>query len=204
MRWICGGIVLSCLLLTTGLFAADLDSVSMFGKLDKKISNQIRYKDWDYASQVFVRILWDDYKQAHENTKPELSAVRIHGKTPDIQEYSQYLGAYSRDKEKVDKVFLEIKKSDKGTFFVDLAGYAYPAVATGNSIVFSNGTVEASPDLPWFTKDPYCTLKTFTIIRVDGKYYFLSSGEPPNKWLEIFKKDIKAKPEKTLPAPGNN
>jgi hypothetical protein len=179
--------MLSCLLLTTSLFAADLDSVSMFRKLDDKVSLQMRNKQWDYASKAFVRILWDDYKQAHENTKPELSAIKIHGKTPDIQDYNQYLGAYTRDKEKTDKVFLEIKKSDKDTFFVELAGYGYPAVATGNSIVFSNGTVEASPTLPRFAAHPYCTLKIFTITRIDGKYFFLSADDPPDKWLEIFK-----------------
>ncbi|HUU41635.1 MAG TPA: hypothetical protein VMW42_11895 [Desulfatiglandales bacterium] len=190
MRWIYVVIVLGCLLLTTSLFAADVDNdkVSMFRKLDDKINKELNNDKWNYASRAFVQVLWDNYKQAHENTKPELSEARIYGKSPDIQDYSQYVGAYTRDKEKTpNKVFLEIKKSDKGTFFVELAGYSFPAVATGKSIVFANGTIASSPTLPQFAAKPYCMLKIFTIARIDGKYFFFSLDAPPGEWLEIFK-----------------
>ena len=190
MKWICGGIVLGCLLLTTNLLAADVDNAGKFRKLDDKINRDLKSNKWNYASKTFIRVLWDDYKQAHENTKPERSAVKIHGKTPDIKDYNQYVGVYIRDKEKTDKVFLEIKKSDKGTFFVELAGFSYPAVATGNSIVFSTGTIVSSPTIPQFTANEYCMLKIFMITRVDEKYFFLSVEDPPGEWLEIFK-DVK-------------
>ena len=194
MRWICGGIVLSCLLLTTSLLAADLDYVSMFSKIDDKIYKQLKDDRWDYVGKTFIRALWGDYKRAHKNTKPELSGTKILGKSPDIEDYSQYVGAYIRDKKKTDKIFIEIKKSDKGTFFVKLAEYNYPAVATGKSIVFTTGIIQSAPILPQLNKKPYCMLKMFAIARIEDKYFFCSPEASPDKWVEMFKKDIQKQP----------
>lgn len=187
MKGIYGGIVLGCLLLTTSLFAADVDTVNKFRKLDDKINKQLLNNTWDYVGKTFVRALWDDLKRAHENDKPELSASRIYGKYPDIEDYSQYVGGYTRDKKKDTKVFVEIKKSDKGTFFVELAGYNYPAVATGKSIVFTTGTITSSTTLPKFAAKPYCMLSIYMISRIEGKYFFFSMDTPPNGWVELFK-----------------
>ena len=187
MKGIYGGIVLCCLLLTTSLLAADVDTVNKFRKLDDKINKALLNNTWDYVGKTFVRALWDDLKRAHENTKPELTSKRIHGKTPDIQDYSQYLGVYTRDNKKTTKAFLEIKKSDKGTFFVELAGYNYPAVATGKSIVFTTGTITSSSTIPQFAEKPYCMLVIYMISRIEGKYFFLATDAAPGKWVELFK-----------------
>ena len=187
MKGIYGGIVLGCLLLTTSLLAADVDNVSKFRKLDNKVNRQLKNNMWHYVGKTFVRALWDDYKVAHENTKPELTSTRIHGKTLDIQDYSQYVGVYTRDKKKTTELFLEIKKSNKGTFFVELAGYSYPAVATGKSIVFATGKITSFPTLPQFAAKPNCMLAIYMISRIEGKYFFLSTDAPPSKWIELFK-----------------
>ena len=104
--------------MTTNLLAAELDSENMFRKIDDKIYKQLKNDRWDYVGKTFVRALWGDYKRAHDNVNPELSGTRIFAKSPDIKDYSEYLGAYIRDKKQTDKIFIEIKKSDKGTFFV--------------------------------------------------------------------------------------
>ena len=190
MRWICGGIVLGFLLLTTNLLAAELDSENMFRKIDDKIYKQLKNDRWDYVGKTFVRALWGDYKRAHDNVNPELSGTRIFAKSPDIKDYSEYLGAYIRDKKQTDKIFIEIKKSDKGTFFVKLTEYNYPAIATGKSIVFTTGIIQSAPILPQLAEKPYCMLKMFAISRINGKYFFSSPEASPDKWVEIFKKDI--------------
>jgi hypothetical protein len=187
MKRIFGGIVLGCLLLITNLFAADVDDVYRFRKLDDKINKQLKRDQWNYASRTFIRVLWEDYKEAHENANPELSATSIYGKVPDIQDYGQYVGVFKRDEKKTSKAFLEIKKSDKGTFFVELAGYSYPAIATNKSIVFTTGKITTSTTLPRLALRPYCMLMFFTIARIDGKYFFLSPDKPPSEWLEIYK-----------------
>jgi hypothetical protein len=97
------------------------------------------------------------------------------------------VGVFKRDKKKTAKAFLEIKKSDKGTFFVELAGYSYPAIAINKSIVFTTGKITTSSTLPRLAQKPYCMLMFFSIARIDGKYFFLSPDKPPSKWLEIFK-----------------
>jgi len=190
MRWIYGGMVLGCLLLTANLFAADInnDKVSVFSKLDDKINKELNNDKWHYFSRAFVRVFWDDYKRAHENANPELSGTRIFGKSSDIKDYGQYVGAYSRDKEKTPaKAYLEIKKSNKGTFFVDLAGYSYPAIATNKSIMCATGLIGYSPSLPKLAARPYCILKMYSITRIDSKYFFFSLDAAPGEWLEIFK-----------------
>jgi hypothetical protein len=70
------GVVLGFLIFTTSLLAGEVDNTYTFRKLDKKISDQLKGDRWNYASRTFVRVLWDDYKIAHENTQPELSATR--------------------------------------------------------------------------------------------------------------------------------
>ena len=135
MKRIYAGVVLGCLLLTANLLAAEVDTTDTFSKLNKKIIRQLKIDRWDYTSRMFVRVLWDDYKRAHENTQPELSATSIHGKLPDIQDYAQYVGLFKRDQKKTTKEFCKIKKSEKGRFFVELAVYRYPAVAINKSII---------------------------------------------------------------------
>lgn len=186
MKRICVGAILGCLICTTSLLAAEVDNTDMFRRLNKKIIRQLKRDRWNYASMTFVRVLWDDYKTAHESTQPELSATRIHGKVPDIQDYAQYVGLFKRDQEKTAKPFLKIKKSENGRFFVELARNTYPAVAVNKSIMFTTGKVTRS-SLPRFAVWPYCTLQIFTIARVDGKYFFFSLETPPSKWLELFK-----------------
>ena len=186
MRWMRGGIMLGCLLLTTNLFAADLDNTNIFRKVDDKINRELNDDKWHYFSRAFARLMWDDYKLAHENTKPALAKTRIQGKLPDIQNYDQYVGAYTRDKKKApSKAYIEVKKSGKGTFFVDLAGTSYPAIATYNSIMFTTGVVGYSPALPQLTARPYCILKMYSIALIDGKYFLFSPDAPPSEWLEI-------------------
>jgi hypothetical protein len=186
MKRIYAGVVLGCLILTTNLLAAEVDNTDTFSKLNKKIIRQLKRDRWDYASRTFVRLLWDDYKRAHENTQPELSATSIHGKLPDIQEYAQYVGLFKRDQKKTTKAFCKIKKSEKGRFFVELTRNSYPAVAINKSIIFTTGKIMQS-SLPRLTAKPYCTLRIFTIARIDGKYFFFSLESPPSKWLELFK-----------------
>ena len=186
MKMIYGGVVVGCLLLTANLFAAEGDTTDTFSKLNNKIIRQLKSDRWDYTTKMFVRVLWDDFKRAHENTQPELSATRIHGKLPDIQDYAQYVGVFKRDQKKTAKVFCRIRKSEKGRFFVEIAKYRYPAVAINKSIIFTTGKIVRS-SLPQLTEKPYCTLAIFTIARIDGKYFFISLESPPSKWLELFK-----------------
>jgi hypothetical protein len=193
MKKVYGVIILGCLLFVTSLFAADLDTVNKFSKLDDKINKALQNSAWHYVGKTFVRALWDDFKIAHENTEPELTSTRIHGKTPDIQDYSQYMGIYTRDNKKDAKIFLEIKKSDKGTFFVELAGYHYPAVATGKSIVFTTGTITSSTALPRLAAKPYCMLAMYMISRIEDTYFFLSTDAAPSEWVELFKDVEKGK-----------
>ncbi len=186
MKKISVGVLLGCLIFTTSLLASEVDNTYTFRKLNKKIIRQLKSEKWNYASRTFIRVLWDDYKRAHENTQPELSATSIHGKLPDIQDYAQYVGLFKRDQKKTTKAFLKIKKSEKGRFFVELTRNSYPAVAINKSIMFTAGKIMQS-SLPRFAVKPYCTLRIFTIARIDGKYFFFSLESPPSKWLELFK-----------------
>lgn len=185
--------MLACLFFAANLFATDFDTAEKFRKLDDKINRALQNNEWHYVGKTFVRALWDDFKIAHENTKPELSSAKIYGKVPNIEDYSQYAGVYRRENKEDAKAFVEIKKSEKGVFFVELAGYHYPAVATGKSIVFTTGTIKSTPALPRLAAKPYCMLAMYMIVRIDGAYFFLAADASPNEWVELFKDVEKGK-----------
>lgn len=158
---------------------------NVFNELEEKISRQLKREKWSNASKAFIRALWNDYKAAHvEGQNREVRS--IYGKLPDVYEYHEYVGKYVRKVGPGDKVFLEVAKTSEGRFIVKVENHDIPAVAVNRSIAFTTGDVVYSC-LPQLGKKPYAALEMFMVVRLDGKYIFLSPGERPSEKNEFIK-----------------
>ena len=155
-------------------------------ELDKKIARKLNEENWHEASKAYIRAIWNDFKAAYIENKPERRVSSIFSRMPDVRNYDEYLGKYVSPEGARSARSLEITKSPEGRFIVKLEGHDIPAVCVNGSILFTTGDVVYSY-IPEFAEKPYAQLEFFIIVRLDKKYYFISPGLKPDIPYRLLK-----------------
>ncbi len=161
------------------------DQQGVFAELDVKIAGQLAQEQWNTASVTFVRVLWQDYINAHLNTKESNVVQSIKGKLPDVTNPDVYIGNFRTILNKQEK-FLKISKSDTGRFFIELEGHRVPALFKNGCVIFTTGDIVNS-DIPSLADKPYCKLEMYIVLCKGGRFYLTLLDAPANEWLEITK-----------------
>ena len=175
-------LIVISLVCTSIVSAEESDPVT---KLESKILKNLEDEQWNSFSKDFVFNMWNEYRQAHLYTRKSQVTRSISGKRPDISDYNEYLGTFTRDPNST-RIFIEITKNSQGHFFVNLEENKIPAALTNDCVIFTTGDIVYSKK-PQFGEKPYCTLEMIMVIRTNGKFYIASQESSSDQWMEITK-----------------